>query len=88
MTGVPLQNLFLLLSVQGECYRLTADILVALSRGEPQFKHQIGKDILALYYFTHLRLTCPSLEDLNYAAMSGSNSIKPIEIPDKVLDLA
>ncbi|KIW98743.1 uncharacterized protein Z519_00406 [Cladophialophora bantiana CBS 173.52] len=90
VTGVPLRNPFIPLSVQGERCRLTADMSAALSRWERHFKHQIGKDILALYYFAHLRLTCLGLGDLNYAAMSGCNSssFKSIEIPDKALDLA
>ncbi|KAJ9608015.1 hypothetical protein H2200_007003 [Cladophialophora chaetospira] len=84
------ENPFLPLSVQGERDRLNAEMLAALSRWELQFKHQVGKDLLALYYFAHLRLTCHGLEDLNHAAMSGlkSSSIEPIEVPDKALDLA
>ena len=93
----PLRNPFVPLSVRSESCRLSAEMLAALSRWEHHFKHQVGPEILGLYYFTRLRLICPDLGELcsiaGYAAPPEFNRgrpprIKTLDIPDKALDLA
>jgi hypothetical protein len=81
-------NPFLPLTVQGECDRLTADMSAALSRWEHHFKQDVGKDILALSYFAHLRLACLGLDELTHEVMSKSGTARSIDISDRALDLA
>ncbi len=83
--------------MQGELGRLSADMVAALSRWEHHFKHRVGPEILALYYFTHLRLICPDLGELSSVAGYTTTSrfsggiptvSKTLDLPDKALDLA
>lgn len=81
------------LSAKSEFLRQSADMMVALSRWENTFHDNVENDILALYYFTRLHLTCPALWEL--PSMAGYGSIgshqiesREMEVSDKAMDLA
>lgn len=88
------------LSSRSELSRLSVDLHAALDRWENHFQKQIQKDLLALFYFTKLCLTCPEIWDLPVFARYGTTSDPNIrqpqfnperrlpDIPDKAMDLA
>lgn len=85
------------LSTQSEVRRMIAQIRAALCRWKEHFSQEAGKDILALYHFSHLCLVCPSISELpslaGYDPGGQLASTVPLQITqsqmsDKALDLA
>lgn len=99
-SNVPLQNPYAPLSSISEYSRLTAALHNGLDRWKKHFQQSVGEDILALYYFCKLQLTCPDICELPSLAgyMASLDSItksakythdrKKLEIPDEAMDLA
>jgi hypothetical protein len=99
-SDVPLRNPYAPLSSVSERSRLNAELHTALDRWKEHFRQAAGKDILALYYFCKLQLTCPDIRELPSLAgyMTSRDSItqspiskrdgRRLEIPDKAMDFA
>jgi hypothetical protein len=88
-----LRNPYAPLSAKSEFLRQSASMMAALSQWKDTFHDKVENDILALYYFTKLHLTCPALWELPRMAGYGSLVSHPIEsremeISDKAMDLA
>ncbi len=93
----PLRNPYAPLSAQSEFTRMSAQIRAALERWMSHFKEDAGKDILALYHFSHLCLVCPDIAELpTLAGYDPGAYLRPIlppqtkqsQMSDKALDLA
>lgn len=94
------QNPFSPLSSQTEFSRLNAALQSSLDRWDHHFQPHVGREIMALYYFSKLQLICPDIWQLPRLAGYGPNSDSNgrsssrhvgshgPRIPDKALHLA
>lgn len=88
-----LHNPYAPLSAKSEFMRQSSDMMAALSQWEDTFHDKVENDILALYYFTKLHLTCTGLWELPRMAGYGNLGSHQIEsremqISDNAMDLA
>ena len=92
-----LRNPYAPLSAKSEFTRMSTQIRAALELWKSHFSTDAGKDILALYHFSHLCLVCPNIAELpalaGYDPGAHSRPILPPQakqpqMSDKALDLA
>lgn len=95
-----LRNPYAPLSSVSERSRLNTELNNALDKWKEHFQQTVGKDILTLYYFCKLQLTCTNIWELpnlaGYMTSCGSSTQaatskrdgRRFEIPDEAMDLA
>ena len=91
-----LYNPYSPLSSMSEFPRLQSEMAAALARWEKHFHGVVENNVLALYYFTKLQLSCPEIRELprmaGYGVANGFKAThiqpKQFDIPDQTMDLA
>lgn len=90
------RNPYASLSSKSEFARLSAELMAALSDWEKHFQGRVDSNMLALYYFCRLQMTCPEIWELPRLVGCGSTTgfqtthlpPKSFDIPDNAMDLA